>query len=112
MRNSEIRLLITLDDQQVPERIRWEADDSPAEGLQEAKAISLAIWDGIEQGSLKIDLWNKDFEVREMKRFAIETMAGIADSIRRATSDEIMAMDISNLCDSLSKRLEQELKNS
>jgi gliding motility-associated protein GldC len=109
MRNSEINISVTLDEDNVPERLRWMAEDSPAEGWQEAKAVALAIWDGTMQGTLKIDLWSKEMEVREMKRFAIEIMAGIADSIRRATADEMMAMDIDNLCKNLSDRLEREL---
>jgi gliding motility-associated protein GldC len=109
MRNSEINISVTLDEDNVPERLRWMAEDSPAEGWQEAKAVALSIWDGTMQGTLKIDLWSKEMEVREMKRFAIEIMAGIADSIRRSTSDEIMAMDIDNLCKNLSDRLEREL---
>ncbi|TAE14897.1 MAG: gliding motility protein GldC [Bacteroidetes bacterium] len=110
MRNSEINISVTLDDDQVPERVRWMADDSPAEGWQEAKAVALAIWDGTAQGTLKIDLWNKEMEVREMKRFAIEMMAGISETLRRATADELMAMDIDNLCKSLTARLERELE--
>ena len=110
MRNSEINIAVSLDGENIPERLRWMADDSPAEGWQEAKAVALAIWDGMAQGTLKIDLWTKEMEVREMKRFAIEIMAGIADTMRRATSDELMALDIDNLCKSLSERLEQEIK--
>jgi gliding motility-associated protein GldC len=110
MRTSEINIAVSLGEDHVPERLRWMADDSPAEGWQEAKAIALSIWDDTTQGTLKIDLWDKDMQVIEMKRFAIEIMAGISDTIRRATSDEIMAMDIDNLCKNLSDRLEREMK--
>lgn len=110
MRTSEINIAVSLDDDNVPERLRWMADESPAEGWQEAKAVAIAIWDGIAQGTLKIDLWNKEMEVREMKRFAIEIMAGIADTMRRATSDELMAMEIDHVCKSLTERLDRELK--
>ena len=110
MRNSEISIAVTLDDNNVPERVRWMADESPAEGWQEAKAFFLFIWDGMAQGTLKLDLWNNEMEIHEMKRFAVEMMAGVADTIRRATADEIMAMDIENLCKNLTDRLERELK--
>jgi gliding motility-associated protein GldC len=110
MRNSEINIEILLDNQNVPEKIRWEATDSPAEGMQEVKAMALAFWDNVSKGTLKIDLWTKDMEVHEMKRFFIETLSGMADTVRTATADEIMAMDMENLCKSLSKRLEQELQ--
>ncbi len=110
MKKSHINIEVNLDNQNVPEKINWEANDSPTGGKSEAKALSLAIWDMQERGTLKIDLWNKDMEVHEMKQFVIETISGMADTIRKATSDEVMAMEIDNLCESLGKRLEEELK--
>jgi len=109
MRTSEINIAVSLDDDQVPEHIRWMADESPVDGWQEAKAFSLAIWDATSQGTLKMDLWNKEMQVTEMKRFAIEIMAGIADTMRRATNDDLMALDIDNLCKSLTARLDHEM---
>jgi gliding motility-associated protein GldC len=110
MRKSEINLEITLDSEQVPDKIRWQADDSPADGWNEVKAIALALWDSKENGTLKIDLWTKEMEVYDMKRFFIETISGMADTIRKATADEVMAMDMENLCKNLTKRLEEEMK--
>jgi gliding motility-associated protein GldC len=111
MKKSNIHIEVQLDDQNIPEVIQWSATDNPTQqGVAEVKAFTIGIWDGVEQGTLKIDLWNKQMEVPEMKRFVIETISGLADTIRRATSDELMAMDIENLCRSLSQRLEKELK--
>ncbi len=110
MKQSSIHIKVGLDEQNVPDKIMWEADDSPLPEAQEAKAFTLAIWDGSESGTLKIDLWNKQMEVHEMKQFIIETISGLADTIRKATEDQVMAMDMENLCKSLSKRLEEELK--
>ena len=110
MRKSEIHIDINLDENNIPNKIMWDATDSPAQGPHEAKAMALSLWDGIEKGKLKIDLWNNEMEVHEMKQFAIEIISGLADTIRNATSDEIMAMEMENMCRELSKRLEQELK--
>lgn len=112
MNHSEINLNITLDENNVCEKIIWDATQKPTPGTQEAKAVALALWEGIEKGTLKIDLWTKEMQVYEMKRFFIEIMATMADTIRTATSDEIMAVDIENFCDKLAKRLETELKNT
>lgn len=110
MKKSDINIEVHLDEQNIPEKIAWSATDITDEGTQEVKAMTLAFWDGSEQGTLKIDLWNKEMEVYEMKRFAIEIISGLASVIRDATSDEIMAMDMENMCDGLAKRLEQEMK--
>ncbi|MCU0445444.1 MAG: gliding motility protein GldC [Microscillaceae bacterium] len=110
MKKSKINIEVTLDEQNVPELIEWQATDSPAIGFHPVKAMALALWDDHEKGTLKIDLWTKDMEVHEMKRFFIETMSGMADTIRNATYDEIMAIEIENLCQQLTTRLEQELR--
>jgi gliding motility-associated protein GldC len=112
MKKSKINIEVTLDDQNVPELIEWQATDTPAIGFHPVKAMTLALWDDREKGTLKIDLWTKDMEVHEMKRFFIETISGMADSIRNATFDEIMAIEMENLCQQLSARLEQELRLS
>ncbi|MDX2301157.1 MAG: gliding motility protein GldC [Microscillaceae bacterium] len=110
MKKSIISIEINLDENNIPNKILWSADDAPLQGPQEAKAFTMAVWDPKDQGTLKIDLWNKEMEIHEMKQFVIETISGLADTIRRATSDDIMALVLENACKDLSKRLEEELK--
>ena len=109
MRNEKITLDILLDKNNVCDTIQWEATQKPVEGAESAKAMSLALWDGWETGTVKIDLWTKDMEVHEMKRFCIEIINGLADTIRSATNDEVMAMDMENLCIKMEKRLKSEI---
>ena len=111
MKQSEIKFTVALDAQNIPEKIYWEATDNPNEGLEETKAIAIALWDHYHKGTLKIDLWAKDMEIGEMKRFYIEAMGGMAETLLSATGDQQMASDIENLCRTLSKRLEEELRN-
>ncbi|MCS6794655.1 MAG: gliding motility protein GldC [Raineya sp.] len=110
MRKETITLNVTLDENNVCEQIHWDATQKPQQGLEQAKAIALSIWDGWGKGTLKIDLWTKEMEVMEMKRFCIETISGLADTIRIATGDEIMAMEMENICKRMQDRLEAELK--
>ena len=49
-------------------------------------------------------------EVFEMKRFYIEIMSGIADTLLTATNDKKMADGIEALCQQLSKSLDEEIK--
>lgn len=111
MRKSEINFTVELDNGNIPEKIYWDATDNPNEGLNDTKAIAIALWDHYHRGTMKIDLWTKDMEVGDMKRFYIEVMSGIADTIQTATGDQKMADDIDNLCKSMAKRLEEELKS-
>jgi gliding motility-associated protein GldC len=110
MKKSEIRFTVELDNQNIPEKIYWEATDNPNEGIEETKAIAIALWDHYHKGTLKIDLWSKDMEVGEMKRFYIEAIALMGETLHNATGDQKMADDIKDLCLNLSKHLEEELK--
>jgi gliding motility-associated protein GldC len=110
MKKSEIRFTVELDQQNIPDKIFWHATDNPNEGIDETKAIAIAVWDHFHKGTLKIDLWTKDMQVNDMKRFCIEIMGGLADTLQTATGDKKMVDDIEGLCRNLSKYLDQELK--
>ena len=110
MKNSEIHFTVELDNQNVPDKIHWSATDNPNEGINDTRAIAIAVWDHYHRGTLKIDLWTKDMEVFEMKRFYIEIMSGIADTLLTATNDTVMADAIEGVCETLSKKLDEEMK--
>ncbi len=91
MKTSDIRLSVQMDDEGV-ETIRWQADDAPEPGPQEAKAMILALWDAAARNSLRIDLWSKDMSVDDMNDFVFQTLLSLADSYERATNNrELMA---------------------
>lgn len=101
MKNSSIQFDIKLDDNNVPEKIEWDASDKPEGGQTETKAISISVWDDQQKNTLRIDLWTKDMPVDEMKRFYIESIGGMSQSVLRATGDEFMAREMDALCDKL-----------
>jgi len=108
MKQSSITFDITLDKDSIPEKIKWKATDSPSgETPSDAKAVSIALWDETDRHSLRIDLWTKEMPVDEMKRFYVETIAGIGENIQRATNDETMANMIYNFCDTLVEYLKK-----
>ncbi|HYG18978.1 MAG TPA: gliding motility protein GldC [Ohtaekwangia sp.] len=108
MKKSTISFTVVLDNQNVPEKIMWEATDKPDPALSETKSISVAIWDHGQKNTLRIDLWTKDMPVDDMKRFHIECLGGIAQSILTATNDEYMAGEINDLCERLVKHVQAE----
>lgn len=98
MTKSKIVFDVELDKDHVPEKISWSATDNPqGEVATETKAVSISLWDQTQKQSLRIDLWSKDMPVDEMKRFYIESLAGIGDSVKRSTGDEGMAQKIHEL---------------
>jgi len=102
---SEIKFLIELDENRVPEKLNWTAQDGGIE-LEEAKAIMLSIWDSNVKETLRIDLWTKDMPVDEMKLFFHQTLVAMADTFQRATADEKMADTMKDFCDYFAEKLQ------
>lgn len=102
MKKSTIQFSIELDDNNVPEKITWEATDKP-EGLTESKSLSISLWDHEQKNTLRIDLWTKDMPVEDMKRFYIDCLGGLAQSSLTSTGDETMANEMNALCERLVK---------
>ncbi|MCX6290416.1 MAG: gliding motility protein GldC [Bacteroidetes bacterium] len=106
MKESEIKFLVTLDDEQIPERIQWEAGDSGKTGKHDCGATMLAIWDTTENATLRIDLWTKAMPVDDMKRFFYDCFTGMADTFERATQDPAGAGDIRKFAETFAGKAE------
>lgn len=102
---SEIKFIIKLDDNRVPEKLMWTAQDGGVEA-QEAKAIMLSIWDNKAKESVRIDLWTKDMPVDEMKIFFHQTLVAMSETFKRATDDQKMADTMKDFCDYFAEKLE------
>ncbi|MBL7980649.1 MAG: gliding motility protein GldC [Flavobacteriales bacterium] len=89
MRTSDIRLSVQLDENNVPDRIEWEAEDGGVRSS--SKAVLLALWDEQEKNTLRIDLWTKEMTVDEMKAFFHQNILTLADTFDRATGEARMA---------------------
>lgn len=110
MKKSAITFNIELDEQNIPDNISWDATDREQDAMSDTKAISLSIWDSMQRNTLRIDLWTKEMPVDEMKRFSVDTIGGLAQTILSATGDEYMAGEMNALCEKLVKHLEEEIK--
>ena len=108
MKKSTINFTVHLDQHNVPEKIYWEATEKPDPSLSETKSISIALWDDKQKNTLRIDLWAKDMPVMEMKRFYIDCIGGLAQSMLTSTGDEVMANETTALCERLVKHLQKE----
>lgn len=92
MRKAEIKFTISLDENNLPSQITWDASDANAHST--AKAIMLNMWDEKEKNAMRIDLWTKDMMVDEMKQFVHQSMMTLADTFNRATGEEQMAEEM------------------
>lgn len=102
---SEIKFIVELDDNKVPEKLTWSAQDGGVDN-EDAKAMMLSIWDGNARETLRIDLWTKDMPVDEMKLFFHQTLVAMTDTFHRATNDEKMTDTMKDFCDYFAEKLE------
>ena len=102
---SKIELNVELDENRIPEKLSWTAQDGGISNA-DAKAIFLSVWDSKAKESLRIDLWTKDMPVDEMKLFFHQTLTAMSDTFMRAIQDEKMTATMRDFCDYFAEKLE------
>ncbi|NQW35602.1 MAG: gliding motility protein GldC [Flavobacteriales bacterium] len=95
---SKIEFNVSLDENQIPEKILWTAEDNKIIDA-ETNAILLSVWDSKNRETLKMDLWTKEMPVHDMKVFFYQTLKSLADTFQRATNDEKMSATMHDFCD-------------
>lgn len=103
MKTSEINFSVTLDDNNLPEKIDWSATDAGEKST--SKSLMIALWDAQENNTLRIDLWTKDMMVDEMKQFYHQCLLSMADSFERATGESASAKDLRNFAQDFAEKL-------
>ncbi|MEQ3662212.1 gliding motility protein GldC [Flavobacterium sp. N2270] len=102
---SEIKFVVELDENRIPEKLKWSAQDGGVDN-EEAKAMMVSIWDSKALETLRIDLWTKDMPVDEMKQFFHQTLVAMSDTFNRATDDEKMTATMKDFCDYFAEKME------
>ncbi|MGV6827999.1 MAG: gliding motility protein GldC [Flavobacteriales bacterium] len=104
-RTSNINIQVSLDENKIPEKLHWTAQDGGI-NQSEAKAIFLSVWDHKTKETLRIDLWTKEMPLDEMKIFFHQTLSAMATTFNRATNDEKMTATMRDFCDYFAEKLE------
>ena len=99
-----------MNDKKFIHTIKWDSTDKPSDGPDKTDAIAISIWDPIQKNTLRIDLWSKDMTAFEMKRFTVDSIGGLAESLRNSTGDNKMADMMQELCQILVKHVESSEK--
>jgi gliding motility-associated protein GldC len=95
VKNSEIKVRVGLNAEQVPVKLEWMAEDNP-EGAKwsEIKGMLFSIFDKDSRDTLKIDLWTDEMRVDEMNRFFYQALRSMTDTFYRATQNAEMANEM------------------
>lgn len=104
MRKSDINFTVTLDENNLPEKIDWSASDGAEKST--SKSVMIALWDAKENNTLRIDLWTKDMMVDEMKQFYHQCLLSMADTFERATGETEAAKEMRGFAQHFGEKME------
>jgi len=105
LHTSKIELEVALDENRIPEKLHWTAQDGGVTN-EEAKAMLLSVWNHKTKETLRIDLWTKDMPLDEMKLFFHQTLLAMSDTFYKATQDEKMTATMKDFCEYFAEKLE------
>ena len=103
MRKNTISVDVYLDENKIPEKIEWQAQ----ENIEKAKAFLLAFWDGEDKTAMRIDLWTKDMMVDEMADFYYQVLLTMADTFDRATHQSELVDDLKQFAGTFYKKFRE-----
>lgn len=98
MRKTRITIDVELDENHIPEKITWNAEDG---GIQkeETKATMISVWDDKTMEALRIDLWTKDMPVDHMKRFFHQILISLGHTYQKATGEDDVSQWIETIAE-------------
>lgn len=91
-KDTKITFNVSLDENQIPSKITWEASDNQETG--NCDAAFLTIWDQNEKNTLRIDLWTKDMMIDDMQIFFHQMLLSMSDTYKRATGNEELSKEM------------------
>ena len=107
MKETKVTINVTLDENNIPEKIIWSAPDGGVSDFP-AKAMLLSLWDSNNKESLKMDLWVKDMPVDEMKSFIFQTFMSMKSTLRKSTSDMGLTNLVEDFCVEFKKIIDKD----
>lgn len=104
---SDINIKVGLDENRVPEKILWSAEDGDIKDM-EANAFLLSVWDSANKDTFRINLWTKEMPVNEMKQFFHQTLVSMQQTYLTATGDEKMSETMQDFCNYFYENMTKE----
>ena len=105
VKTSEISIKVGTNDNNVPVRMIWSAEDGEVNN-KEAAGMFLSLWDPNDKNTMKIDLWTKEMTIEEMKQFFHQTLVTMADTFEKATGEKNITEDLRDYCYHFAEKME------
>ena len=103
MKKTQITIDIELDENNVPEKMMWNAEDGGIE-KEETKATMISVWDDKKMEALRIDLWTKEMPVDQMKMFLHQILISLSNTYQRATGEEDVAQWMEEMAEEFAQK--------
>lgn len=103
MKKTQITIDVELDENHVPEKMMWNAQDGGIEKV-ETKATMISVWDDKKMEALRIDLWTKEMPVDQMKMFIHQILISMSHTYQRATGEEDVAAWMEEMAEEFAQR--------
>ncbi|MBN4072562.1 gliding motility protein GldC [Crocinitomix catalasitica] len=102
---SVIKIEVSTNENNISEKIYWTAKEGGVDGA-DAEAMILSLWDKKAETAMRIDLWNKEMSVDEMKKFFHQTLLTMADTFERATGEHNVSEDLRDYCQHFAEKMQ------
>lgn len=106
MKTAEVKVQVSLDENNVPEQLTWSSTDGENADQVPVKALFMQVWDHNYKNAMHLELWTKDMPVDEMKRFFHQTLLTLGESFLRATGETNMVEDLKDYCAHFAEKME------
>ena len=103
MRKTQITIDVELDENHVPEKLTWNAQDGGVKN-QETKATMISVWDDKTSEALRIDLWTKEMPMDQMKMFIHQILVSLGQTYHRATGEDDVAAWMEQMADEFAQK--------
>ena len=103
MKKTQITIDVELDENHVPEKMMWHAQDGGIE-KEETKATMISVLDDKKMEALRIDLWTKEMPVDQMKMFLHQILISMSHTYQRATGEEDVAAWMEEMAEEFAQR--------
>ncbi len=105
-KSKKISIEVELDENNIPESIKWSASDMQGYDDASCRAMILSLWDHRTKDTLRLDLWTRDMTIDEMKIFFHQTLITMADTLERSTTDERISGDMRDFCSYFAEKMD------
>lgn len=105
-KTTEIKFVVSLDENNIPEIIKWESSDKTQQNNSPLKAILISMFEDDTKDTLKLDLWTKEMQIAEMDRFLYHTLRSLCDTYSKATNNHSLANDMRKFVEYFGEKVE------